>query len=78
MTRTAPHMKTLAGLLFLFVFINVSFAQDVPAIDKGLALTPLMGWNSWNKFGCSVNEEMIRQMAHGMVKSGMKDSAINT
>src|SRR5206468_5572786 len=40
----------------------------------GLASTPPMGWNSWNKFGCNVSEDMIRQMADGMVKSGMKDA----
>ena len=24
------------------------------AVDNGLARTPPMGWNSWNKFGCNV------------------------
>jgi alpha-galactosidase len=37
-----------------------------------LALTPPMGWNSWNKFGSDVNEELIRQTADAMVSSGMK------
>ena len=32
------------------------------------------GWNSWNKFGCHVSEDLIRQMADAMVKSGMKDA----
>ncbi len=41
---------------------------------KGLALTPPMGWNSWNKFGCNVNEELIRETADAMVRSGMKDA----
>ena len=44
------------------------------AQDKDLARTPPMGWNSWNKFGCNVSEDMIRGMADGMVKSGMKDA----
>ncbi len=39
---------------------------------KGLALTPPMGWNSWNRFGPNVNEQMIREMADAMVSSGMK------
>ena len=26
---------------------------------NGLALTPPMGWNSWNKFGCNVSEQLI-------------------
>src|SRR3989442_3137876 len=44
------------------------------AQDKGLASTPPMGWNSWNKFGCNVSEDIIRGMADAMVKSGMKDA----
>jgi alpha-galactosidase len=39
-----------------------------------LAGTPPMGWNSWNKFGCDVSEELIRQIADAMVSSGMKDA----
>ncbi|HEY9165758.1 MAG TPA: glycoside hydrolase family 27 protein [Candidatus Kryptonia bacterium] len=52
------------------------FAQGTGEKDplKGLALTPPMGWNSWNKFGCNVNEQMIRDMADAMVTSGMKDA----
>ena len=33
-----------------------------------------MGWNSWNKFECNVSEDLIRQIADAMVKSGMKDA----
>ena len=44
------------------------------AQEKPLAPTPPMGWNSWNKFGCHVSEDLIRQMADAMVKSGMKDA----
>ncbi len=44
------------------------------AQNDTLAATPPMGWNSWNKFGCNVNEEIIRQMADAMVSSGMKDA----
>jgi alpha-galactosidase len=39
-----------------------------------LAKTPQMGWNSWNTFGCNVDEAMIRQMADAMVASGMRDA----
>jgi alpha-galactosidase len=50
------------------------FAQDKPSPPAKLALTPPMGWNSWNKFGCNVGEDMIKGMADAMVKSGMKDA----
>jgi len=41
---------------------------------EGLALTPPMGWNSWNTFQCNVDEALIREMADAMVSSGMKDA----
>jgi alpha-galactosidase len=37
-----------------------------------LALTPPMGWNSWNKFHCDINESLIRETADAMVSNGMK------
>ncbi|WP_120322063.1 glycoside hydrolase family 27 protein [Catellatospora citrea] len=32
-----------------------------------------MGWNSWNTFGCNINESLIRQHADAIVSSGMRD-----
>lgn len=48
------------------------FAQN--SVSKGLALTPPMGWNTWNKFGCNVSDELVRGAADAMVSSGMKDA----
>jgi alpha-galactosidase len=39
-----------------------------------LAATPPMGWNSWNRFACDVDEKLIRATADAMVASGMKDA----
>jgi alpha-galactosidase len=33
-----------------------------------------MGWNSWNKFACEIDERLIRETADAMVKSGLKDA----
>jgi alpha-galactosidase len=49
-------------------------SQDPSRTPNGLAMTPPMGWNSWNKFGCSVNERIVRGAADAMVSSGMKDA----
>jgi alpha-galactosidase len=38
-----------------------------------IALTPPMGWNSWNGFGCDVNETNVRAAADAMVASGLID-----
>lgn len=39
-----------------------------------LTPTPPLGWNSWNKFGCDIDEELIRETADAMVASGMADA----
>ena len=39
-----------------------------------LAPTPPMGWNSWNKFGCDIDEQLVREIADAMVDSGMRDA----
>jgi len=67
-------MKTITSLLAVLFCVGLSFPQEQPIPSAGLALTPPMGWNSWNKFGCNVSDEMIREMADAMVKSGMKDA----
>jgi len=69
-------MKTLPKLIavVLLSLPAALFAQENRSPSNGLALTPPMGWNSWNKFGCNVSEDMIKGMADGMVKSGMQDA----
>ncbi len=71
MLRRARIMDAVVGLLMLGLLMSPSL---LAAQDQGLASTPPMGWNSWNKFGCNVSEDLIRQMADAMVKSGMKDA----
>ena len=41
------------------------------ACGDAIALTPPMGWNSWNCFGCDVNEANVRAAADAMVASGL-------
>jgi alpha-galactosidase len=48
--------------------------EVVNKAPNGLALTPPMGWNSWNKFACDNNEETVRATADAMVASGMRDA----
>jgi alpha-galactosidase len=55
----------------LFLFVSLL----VPVCSAGdLALTPPMGWNSWNKFAEKVDDKAVREMADAMVSSGMKDA----
>lgn len=60
--------------IFLFAAI-VLVTQNLSAQKfEGLALTPPMGWNSWNTFQTNINEKMVMEMADDMVQSGMRDA----
>ncbi|KGM92078.1 uncharacterized protein PADG_11874 [Paracoccidioides brasiliensis Pb18] len=49
------------------------FAHCAPALDNGLALTPQMGWNTWNSFYCDLNEEVVLDAADKIVQLGFMD-----
>jgi alpha-galactosidase len=59
----------VAGLLCL-----LAMPCAANAWDNGLAKTPPMGWNSWNKFACNVSEELIKSVADAIAANGMKDA----
>ena len=56
------------------LLLAVFTATPVFALDNGVARTPPMGWNSWNKFACNVSEKLIREVADALVSTGMKDA----
>ncbi len=65
--RSKPGLWVCAVVL---VLLGAPYAR---ASNNGLALTPPMGWNSWNHFGCSgLNETVVEQTATAMVSSGMQ------
>ncbi|SHM09775.1 NPCBM/NEW2 domain-containing protein [Actinacidiphila paucisporea] len=51
---------------------GVATAPSAAALDNGLAITPPMGFNDWNSFGCDVNEQLIEDTADYFVSSGLK------
>src|SRR5438445_723228 len=53
-------------LAFLGVIVSMPLWAQNSAPSANLALTPPMGWNSWNKFACNVSEDMIKGMADAM------------
>lgn len=67
----------LLSMAWLPIASNAENKNPQSATDSvfySLAATPPMGWNSWNKFGCSINEKLLMEMADAMVSSGMKDA----
>ncbi len=45
----------------------------IVAGDHQLALTPPLGWNSWNCWGTSVTEDKVKAAADGFVSTGLAD-----
>src|SRR5262245_42138965 len=41
---------------------------------NGLAKTPPMGWNSWNKFAGRIDDAAVRGIADAMATNGMKEA----
>ena len=62
-------MKKIMVLFFLFAVVNIQ-AQKF----EGLAMTPPMGWNSWNTFQTKINEKLVKETADIIVSSGMKEA----
>jgi alpha-galactosidase len=59
---------------FWVVFMLLCSVNVLGQKFEDLAQTPPMGWNSWNGFGCNVDEDLIRETADAMVSSGMKNA----
>jgi alpha-galactosidase len=62
--------QLVLGIFLGAAACGTSWAQKA----EGLADTPQMGWNSWNKFACEIDERLIRETADAMVEHGLKDA----
>ncbi|WP_332824696.1 glycoside hydrolase family 27 protein, partial [Ramlibacter sp.] len=73
LVRRAALAVTILG----FIAAAPAYAHETLKLEAPkplLAPTPPMGWNSWNKFTCNINEALVRKQADAMVASGMKDA----
>ncbi|GGM24528.1 alpha-galactosidase [Micromonospora sonchi] len=75
--RARPRWLAALSVLILtltaFVVDGIHSPKPAQALNNGVARTPPMGWNTWNTFGCNINETLIRQMADTIVSTGMRD-----
>ncbi len=62
--------RLLACTLALATLAPFAAAQK----SNGLALTPPMGWNSWNWFAGKVTQDDVKKAADLIVSSGMRDA----
>ncbi|MEO7120284.1 MAG: glycoside hydrolase family 27 protein [Ginsengibacter sp.] len=63
-------MKKTILLISLICYYATSYAQKF----ESLAMTPPMGWNSWNTFQTKIDDSLVRGIADVMISSGMKDA----
>jgi len=78
-------MVSLSGFLVLFMALDCCFAHvgngqkqilnqiSRSLLENGLARTPPMGWNSWNHFGCNIDEKIVRKTADALISTGFKN-----
>jgi alpha-galactosidase len=68
------HRHRISSIILIYIemrfYILLILASFCWCLDNGMGLTPPMAWNSWNKFGCKINETLIKQTADAMVKEG--------
>lgn len=66
------HLRSFVlAWLAVFAAWDPAQAEPAPGAAARLAATPPMGWNSWNRFGCKIDEAVIRREADAMVDSGL-------
>ena len=70
MRRSAVRLFQLS----LVAAASIAATTSARRIDNGLARTPPMGWNSWNRFGCNVSAQLIRGVADAIAANGMRDA----
>ncbi|KAL1297439.1 hypothetical protein AAFC00_004969 [Neodothiora populina] len=61
-------------VLWSSIALLASEAAAANFVTNGLALTPQMGWNTWNTFACDVDEELILSTAQTLVDLGFRDA----
>lgn len=62
--------KTPATIFLLLVCCLP--ARPLFALTNNVALTPPMGWNDWNAYGCNTSEYVVTNNAGIIVSTGMK------
>ncbi|WP_062431059.1 glycoside hydrolase family 27 protein [Herbidospora daliensis] len=65
--------RTRALLALTVVAVALTPLTQAQALNNGVGRTPPMGWNTWNTFGCNINETLIKQTTDAMVNNGMRD-----
>lgn len=60
------------GRVFTAALILLAYISLATAVDNGLGLTPQMGWNTWNRYGCDVSETLVIRSAQAIKNQGLQ------
>ena len=66
-------MRKLITTCCLFLSVMAALAQDEMSTFRTWALTPPMGWNSWDCYYSSVTEKEVMQNARYLVDNGLAE-----
>ena len=64
--RTYTQMSSFCRAYFCHIIITLTEITMKQVCNPKLAMTPPMGWNSWDCFGLDVNEAEIKENAKYM------------
>lgn len=68
--------KTIASLAAAAALALGTFDANAQKFEN-LAMTPPMGWNSWNTFACDISEKTVKDMADLFVEMGLDKVGYN-
>ena len=69
-----PPSLLLCLAVLSAVSLLSSFVPVAVSLSNGLALTPPMGWSTWNVFECQYTEKDLRDVAHALISTGLADA----
>ncbi|MGZ8179269.1 glycoside hydrolase family 27 protein [Williamsia sp. SKLECPSW1] len=72
--RSCVTVVLAAALVWVLTSCGVTMGHEVDGASvavPAVAATPPMGWNSWNTFGCGIDERTVRAQADALVSSGL-------
>jgi len=72
MRKLAAALTTAAAIAATLTVATTNAQAATPA--PGPITAPPMGWNSWNRFGCNIDEGLIRSTADALVSTGLRDA----
>ncbi|KAF9882865.1 hypothetical protein FE257_004951 [Aspergillus nanangensis] len=72
------RMNAIIGLGLLIPSVAATNSPLQTRLDDGLALTPQMGWNTYNHYNCFPNEAIVRSNAQALVDLGLDSLGYRT